>query len=112
MMRQVSGDDERQGAHGEWVSICGSAAHPRLWRQIAEERKCRQPHPPEFFYMSRPGNIIRSAMGHTGVLIVTRQRSLKTSGKPEDPKRENSFGVGEMIQRLPDAPFSRRISVE
>jgi len=112
MMRHMAGDNERERANGERIAAGYPGAHPPLIREILKKREGRKTDASEFFDVRCPGERVSLRAGGCDIRIVTGQRSVEAPGKPESSETESAFGVGNVIEELADAPFSRGIPFE
>lgn len=111
-MRNVAGEDVGQGAHGEGGIVRDAASLPGLLRKVFEQGQARVARIAKVFNMVAPGNGIRRGGINANVLIEAGQGFLKSTGKPESPKRENALTIINVIEQFAHRPLIRRVSMK
>lgn len=112
MVRDVTGNDERQRTNSEGIFAGYPRTLPRLGRAILEEGNGGEAYALELFDMRGPGNRVCFGAGSRNCLVVTRQGSLKTARESESTERKRAFSVGEVVQHLSNAPFVCAVPVQ
>ena len=112
VVRQVAGDDVGQRPHGKRIVAGDPLPRPCLGGNILEERNGGKPRAPELLHVGGPGSLVRLRGGYRNVLVEAGEGSFKTARKPQGTMGEEPLGVGDVAQRLPDAPLFGRVTME
>ena len=111
-MRDVTSDDEGESAHGERFAVRDAVTRPRTGRQILEKANRGQADKAKFLDVIEPRNSVGFGAFRADVLVVAGKRRVESSRKPESAKRKGAFRVGDVVEKLTDAPFMGGVAVK
>src|SRR6185437_13372891 len=112
MVNHMASDYIRERSNREGVLARNSFSQPGLGREVAKKGERCRPNCYEIVDVGRPTTLIGVRRVNCDVLVETRHGRVKPPGKPKCAGRKHAFRVVDMPQRLADAPFVGRVTIE